>query len=227
MWVIHVQPGTNWPTDQCWVGDHWRSLLCVQKSKVYTNNNAHNLKSWSHWVSFSYPNYNIHEWNQSTCHIFNNLCPLNLVEKIEINLVVLLWSDVLLSFVTSYAIACVTACSLLTLWCLQVFRSCDTNRLDNLMRSAGSVLGVELSLGTYARILFVDFSSDFNTINPETIDINSSISLYPLRLSVDHQHPHQENTVGEDGDNNLPHRTDLHQHPPGICSALLTLRMHL
>ncbi len=87
--------------------------------------------------------------------------------------------------------------------------------------------------GTYARILFVDFSSAFNTIIPDTLQKKlTQLSVPRLHLSVDHQLPDRQTAASEAGKILIQHLHHQHWSSSGLCSlptALLPLhqRLHL
>ncbi len=84
--------------------------------------------------------------------------------------------------------------------------------------------------GTYVRILFVEFSSAFNTIIPDTLQ---NTSHHPhLHLSVDHQLPDRQATDSEARKILIQNPYDQHWSSSGLCflpTALLSLheRLHI
>ncbi len=82
------------------------------------------------------------------------------------------------------------------------------------------------------RILFVDFSSAFNTIITDTFQ-NKLTALHPhLHLSVDHQLPDRQAAASEAGKILIQHLYDQHWSSSGLCSlhtALSSLdeRLHI
>ncbi len=80
--------------------------------------------------------------------------------------------------------------------------------------------------GTYARNLFVDFSSAFNTIIPDTLQNKLTQLSSPLHLSVDHQLPDRQAAASEAGKILIKHLHHQHWSSSGLCSlptALLPL----
>ncbi len=74
--------------------------------------------------------------------------------------------------------------------------------------------------GTYVRILFVDISSSFNTIIPDTLQ-NKLTALRPhLRLSVNQKLPDRQTAASEDGKILIQHPHHQHRSSSGLCSLL-------
>ncbi len=79
--------------------------------------------------------------------------------------------------------------------------------------------------GTYVRILFVDFSSAFNTIISSLLQPKLTIRPH-LCLSVDHQLPDRQAAASEAGKILIQHPSDQHWSSSGLRSlptALLPL----
>ncbi len=81
--------------------------------------------------------------------------------------------------------------------------------------------------GIYARILFVDSSSAFNTIMPDLLSEKTDTALCAqLHLSVDHQLPGRQAAAREAGQTHIQNSHYQHWCPSGLCSlptALLPL----
>ncbi len=73
--------------------------------------------------------------------------------------------------------------------------------------------------GNYARILFVDFSSAFNTIMPDLLsDKLTQLSVPHLHLSVDHQLPDRQAAASEAGQTHIQDSHHQHWRPSGLRS---------
>ena len=88
------------------------------------------------------------------------------------------------------------------------------------------------SPGTYARMLFVDFSSAFNTIMPSPPHQTHPAHCTRLHLSVDYELPDRQESAGEAGRNYIQHPDSQPWCPPGMCAlptALFSVhkRLHL
>ncbi len=80
------------------------------------------------------------------------------------------------------------------------------------------------------RILFVDFSSAFNTIMPDLLSDKLAQLSVPLHLSVDHQLPDRQAAASEAEQTHIQNSHHQHWRPSGLCSlptALLPLHKWL
>ncbi len=84
--------------------------------------------------------------------------------------------------------------------------------------------------GTYVRILFVDFSSAFNTIIPDLPAQPNSALRAQLRLSVDHQLPDRQAAASEAWNILIQHPYDQHWSSSWVRSlsmAILSVHQRL
>ncbi len=94
-----------------------------------------------------------------------------------------------------------------------------------------SLTHIDSKNGNYIRLLFIDYSSAFNTIVPTKLAVKlSDLGPKHFTLWLDSSLPHRQTSSGENGPVHLQLHHPEHRSPTGLCSgspALLSLHTRL
>ncbi len=94
-----------------------------------------------------------------------------------------------------------------------------------------SLTHIDSKNGNYVRLLFIDYSSAFNTIVPTKLAVKlSDLGLNTTLCGLDSRLPHRQTTSGENGPVHLQLHHPERRSPAGLCSespALLSLHTRL